>query len=189
VNRGDEMPAKPRTVTRSDGAPTITKSQIAMSSLFSIAVAIPLIANSDHLLKSFAVWLLYTVVAGGVLAADANMPLWSVTRCALIPATTFFVTLTFITWLGLVTLAGICASCGSEPTNYVELLGLAGIYLAISIPTLVGLVFGAYGRNTLESSYVRFRKIRVSELKSLRTKINIVISIVSIVGVWLLSTR
>lgn len=185
------MPPKVDSPNKRSKDRNVSKSEVALSGLLSILFLIALFASADRPLKSVAIWLLYIVVAGGVISVGAEASMGRVFKYALIPAATLFVAASFITLFTVYAFGGgICASCeGSGSMDYAALGKILLVYAAIFPPTVIGLMLGSYARTSLFGAYTKFARVKAADLRALRTKINIIISILSLLGTWLLTAK
>jgi hypothetical protein len=170
------------------GRKGMTRAQLALSALMSIFFLIPLIAHHDSSLKSMGIWLVYVVIAGAVIIISPQEPVARVLRYALVPTLTFLIGASFITWLGLFAeTISICATCGAGPMDYGQLGKRLMVYLVIAPPTLVGITLGSYARVSLLDIYAKSRRVTVADLRGLQRKITLILSILGLVGAWVLA--
>jgi hypothetical protein len=170
--------------------PKIKRAQIAVSVFLSFLAFIALAAHPNDLARSALIWLVYVVVAGGVIVVNPGESLSRVARYAVAPTLSFLLTASFLTWLGLYAeTTGLCASCGSTPLDSVQLRKDILIYLAITPPTFVGILLGSYARTALLNLYIKSRRVTVTELRALQKKIAIVLSIAGLLAGYLLAAH
>jgi hypothetical protein len=176
--------------SRSRPSSGIVRARVALSALLSIVFFILLTSHPDDLVRSSAIWLLYVVVAGGVIEVGPDETLKRVVLLASVPTLIFFVTASFLTWLALfVETISICVTCGNSPMNYSQFGHQMLVYLAVTPPTLIGIVLGSYARTSLLNIYSKSRRVKLAELRSVQKKVTVVLSIVGLVGGWLLAAK
>jgi len=176
----------------SPNPPTTNKARVALSMLLSVIFVLALSTSRSDLVKSAAIWLLYVVVAGGVIAIKPTESIKRVLLYASAPTAVFVAAASFLTWFAwILKMTPFCISCSGEWSfdDYQSLKRRTVIYLALAAPTLVGIAVGAYARAALLDTYATTKKVTVAELKGLQKKITIVLSILGLVGACLLANK
>ena len=158
----------------------MTISQVAFASLMAVPFVLSLNFIDKGFLQSSSIWFLYIVACGLIIKADPQSSIQKIFKYAVTPSFTFLIAVSVLTVFDFLFENYTFRMCGIQFSKE-KLMILIVFNVLLSLINIICISLAIYSRQALIQSYFSFKRTDIKDFKNFERKIEIIISIISLI--------